>query len=280
MPVLRRQVLISTELDLHGERLSRHELWGLFSSLPKTIVLCDQHDLASESPGKAENLDVAQLDSGEWAIVADVTIDDAATLTRRGGFSMSWMTDAYTLHPDRAADVLILFNPRLFHREFGISFTGLSNERTNIVARELKQKGFELETAVLVVKFLTAAYLAGFVGKAGADHYDKLCKKLSSLRSGLINQAQPAAVQFLVPRHLNALDADVMVEVPEALVDNLRSGSLSFEDAMRIAERVPYATTAKKIVVRTTGNPPHWQLSHYEKESGVMVRIKQEAGFE
>jgi hypothetical protein len=273
MPLLLRQPIISTALDAHGERISLDELRGLYEALPSELVVNDNHDLSLPSTAVARNLELAQLDSGEWAILADVSVNDEATLKKRGGFSMAWLAAAYTVDPSRGPDIQVLFNPRLFRTELAVSLASTTDASTNVVARELKQKGLEA-TAILVVQFLAQAVLAGFVGKLGSNVYDKLLARLRRSSDDLIELGSAKVlVHFLVPRHLTPFDADLIVELPAEQIEHLRVGSLSFQDAIDAAQLVPHAELAKKIVVRAVGDPPRWQLSSYEKSSGLQIRI-------
>jgi hypothetical protein len=276
MPQILRQPLISTALDAHGERLSREELRCLFDSLPDEFVINDQHDLTLESVAVARNLQFVQLDSGEWAIVADVEVKDADTLAKRGGFSMAWKAATYTTSPDRAPDIEVLFNPRLFRADLARDICVLSTGEVHVVGCELKQKGLEPE-AILIIKFLTIAALSGIVGKIGSNFYEKLLKALRTAKNYLRDASgSEPKIQFIVPRHLNPYHADIFVELsPDQLV-HLQVGALSFQDAVNAASVVPHAEQAKKIVVHAVGQPPVWRLTRYEKSSGLQVRISEQ----
>ena len=273
MPLLLRQPIVSTALDAHGERLSKEELRSLFDALPWELVVNDNHDMSLPSTAVARNLEFVALDSGEWAIVADITVDDEELLAKRGGFSMAWLAAAYTVFPNRDPDIQVLFNPRVFKTAFALSLATTSDENVNIVACELKQKGL-IATAILVVQFLGGAALAGFIGKVGSDVYDKLLLRLRNAANGLHEpQDTEVVIHFLVPRHLNPYDADILVELPAKQLEHLRVGALSFQDAVESASLVPYTEQAKKIVIKAVGDPPKWQLASYEKASGLQIRI-------
>ena len=273
MPLLLRQPIVSTALDAHGERVSKDELRGLFDSLPSELVVNDNHDMSLPSAAIARNLEFVPLESGEWAIVADVTVDDEDLLAKRGGFSMAWLAAAYTVSPKRNPDIQVLFNPRVFKTALALSLASASDENVNVVARELKQKGL-IATAILIVQFLGGAALAGFIGKVGSDVYDKLLLKLRNAANELHEpQDTEVLIHFLVPRYLNPYDADILVELPAKQLEHLRVGALSFQDAVESASLVPYTEHAKKIVIKALGNPPTWQLASYEKASGLQIRI-------
>ena len=273
MPLLLRQPIASTALDAHGERVSLPELKGLFEALPSELVVNDSHDMSLPSAAVARNMQLAQLESGEWAIIADVEVHDEELLSKRGGFSMAWLAGTYTRDPDREPDIQVLFNPRLFDARLGHAIAALTDDHLNVVARELKQKGL-IETAILVVKFAGGAALAGFIGKVGSNVYDKLLSRLQTSQEDL-RQKQNAevVVHFLVPRHLNPFDADILIELSASQLEHLRVGALSFQDAIDAASLVPHAENAKKIVVKAAGDPPRWQLAQYEKASGMRIRI-------
>lgn len=273
MPTLLNQPIISTSLDAHGERLTLEELRELFDGLPNELVINDSHDLSLPSAAVARNIHLSQLESGDWAIVADIEVADETLFEKRGGFSMAWLAASYTYAPDREPDIQVLFNPRIFKAELGVEVASITDTTSNIVGRELKQKGLE-PTAILIVQFISASILAGFIGKLGSDLYDILLAKLSRARDYLINPStEIVLVQFLVPRHLNPFSADIIVEIPDHQIEHLRVGSLSFQDAIASAKLVPRADQAKKIVIRAVGDPPKWQLASYEKSSGLHIQI-------
>lgn len=273
MPQLIRQLVASTALDAHGERLSSEDLRSLFEALPAELVINDEHDLTLPSTAIARNLQFVRLESGEWAIVADIDVHDEELFAKRGGFSMAWLAATYTINPDREADLQILFNPRLFREDIAVALAAMSDDEVNVVGRELKQKGLD-PNAVLIIQFMATAALSGLVGKVVSDLYDKLLIRLRSAKDDLRDSAAPPPlVQFFVPRHLNPYQADILVELMPEQLDALRVGSLSFQDAIHAARLVPHAYQAKKIVVKAVGEPPTWQLTRYEKSSGLLVRI-------
>lgn len=273
MPLLLRQPIVSTALDAHGERVSKEELRGLFDALPPELIVNDNHDMSLPSTAVAKNLDFCLLETGEWAIVADITVNDEELLAKRGGFSMAWLAAEYTTFPNREPDIQVLFNPRVFKTAFALSLASTSDERVNVVARELKQKGL-VATAILLVQFLGGAALAGFIGKVGSDVYDKLLLQLKGAANELHKpEDTEVVIHFLVPRHLNPYDADILVELPAKQLEHLRVGSLSFQDAVESATLVPRTYQAKKIVIKAVGDPPKWQLASYEKSSGLQIRI-------
>ena len=143
----------------------------------------------------------------------------------------------------------------------------------NVVGRELKQKGLD-PAAILIIQFIATTALSGFIGKVGSDLYDKLLIRLRSAKEDLRDSTgPPPLLQFIVPRHLNPYQADILVELMSEQLEALRVGSLSFQDAIDAAGLVPHAEQAKKIVVKAVGEPPTWQLTRYEKSSGLQVRI-------
>jgi len=273
MITIPEQYLLTTGLDAHGERLSKGELYSLYKRLPAELSINDEHDLSRPSVAVARNFKFVPLGALDWAISAEVTVEDENILRARGGFSFSWLAASYTVYPDRQSDLEILFNPRVFDAEFCIGLTAKSDETINIVSRELKQKGLAPD-AILIIQFVTAAAVSGFLGKPASDLYDRL---MQSLKDGAEkhknDKQQNVKLQFLIPENLNPLNAVILLEVPSEHIEHLRVGSLSFQDAVEIAKSVPYAKDVKKIVISTTGSPPIWQLQSYQKATGLIIRI-------
>jgi hypothetical protein len=273
MITIPEQHLLSTKLDAHGERLSKEELYSLYKGLPAELSINDEHDLSRPPVAVARNFQFVSLDEHDWAISAEVSVEDENTLKNRGGFSFSWLAASYTAYPDRQADIEILFNPRIFDAEFCIGFASKSDDTTNIVARELKQKGLDPD-AILIIQFATTAAVSGFLGKPASDLYDRLMRWLKDgIEQHKNDKQQNVKLHLLVPGHLNPLKATILLEIPSEHIENMRVGSLSYQDAVEIAKAVPYAKDVKKIVISTSGSPPVWQLQSYQKSTGLIVKI-------
>lgn len=272
MVSIKAQVLATTELDSHGEKLTKDQLHGLFLSQPSEMVIYHQHDFGRPPVALANNLSFVQLPSGEYAITADVVVHDEDAFAQCGGFSMAWLADEYSIRPESEPALKIYFNPRIFFVDEAIELISASTNDDIFNARELKQKALD-SAAILILKFIAASAIAGFFGKSGADAYDKLRAKIAALASHRRERGETVVLHMIVPPELNSLQAEVVLEIPADLTEHVRLGSLSYESAMAVASKVPYANSARKIVVRTHGNPPQWTLSHYVRSDGMPVRI-------
>lgn len=269
---IKNQILASTNLDSHGEKLTRDQLYSLYESQPVELVINHEHDFGRPPVAIARNLSFQELSPGEFAIVADIEVHDEDTFRASGGFSMAWLADGYSLYPDVSPELELYFNPRVFQLDDAFELMAASTSDTVINIRELKQKCL-VTTAILIVKFITAAALAGFFGKVGSDAYDKLIEKLLSQARHKEQSGEALVLHLIVPAELNPLQAEVILEVPAIYSEHVRLGSLSFESAVAIAKRLPYADGIQKVVIKAVGNPPHWALSHYVKSNGMPVRI-------
>lgn len=272
MVEIKNQILASTNLDSHGEKLTREQLYSLYESQPDELVINHEHDFGRLPVAIARNLSFQELSSGEFAITADIEVHDEEVFRACGGFSMSWLADEYTLYPEASPDIEIYFNPRAILRDYAFELMGTSTPDTVFNVRELKQKGLVAAT-ILIVKFITVSALAGFFGKAGSDAYDKLKEKLLGQARKMEERNAALTLHLMVPPELNPLKAEVILEVSAVYSEYVRLGSLSFASAVAIAQKLPYAEGVQKVVIKAAGNPPQWILSHYVKSNGMPVRI-------
>ena len=269
---IKAQVLATTGLDAHGDKLTKDQLHGLFLSQPSEMVIYHQHDFGKPPVALANNLSFVQLPSGEYAITADIFVHDEEAFAKCGGFSMAWLADEYSIRPEAEPALKIYFNPRIFSVDEAIELISVSTGDDLFSARELRQKSLDA-TAILIFNFLALSAIAGFFGEAGSDVHDKLKEKIAALASQRRERGETIVLHMIVPPELNPLQTEVVLEIPAELTEHVRLGSLSFESAIMVASKVPYAGSARKIVVRTHGDPPRWTLSHYIKSDGMPVRI-------
>lgn len=272
MVEITNQILASTNLDSHGEKLTREQLYALYESQPDELVINHEHDFGRPPIAVARNISFQELSSGEFAITADIEVHDEETFRTSGGFSIAWLADGYTLYPEASPELEFYFNPRAISLDDAFELMAVSTPDTVFNVRELKQKGLVTAT-ILIVKFITASALAGFFGKFGSDTYDKLKEKLLGQARRKEEGNDALVLHLIVPAELNPLKAEVILEVPAIYSEHVRLGSLSFESAVTIAQKLPYAEGIQKVVIKTTGNPPQWILSHYIKSNGMPVRI-------
>lgn len=266
------QILASTSLDAHGEKLTREQLYALYKSQPEELVINHEHDFGRPPVAIARNILFQELSSGEFAITADIEVHDEESFRTSGGFSMAWLADGYTLFPQASPELEFYFNPRSISVDDAVELMALSTPDTVFNIRELKQKGL-VATSILIVKFITVSALAGFFGKFGSDVYDKLKGKLLDQARKKEADDEALVLNLIVPAELNPLKAEVILEVPAIYSEHVRVGSLSFESAVTIARKLPYAEGIQKVVIKTTGHPPQWILSHYIKSNGMPIRI-------
>lgn len=93
---IENQILITTNIDSHGERLTKRELEQLLSTFPEKMILNNNHDLSLPPIATAEKAQLVPFDESEWAIKAEITIFDEEAFSDKGGFSLSWLADNFT----------------------------------------------------------------------------------------------------------------------------------------------------------------------------------------
>src|SRR6185503_6976701 len=113
--ILEGQVIVSTHLDRHGERLSKEELEELFSGMRSQRLLNYNHDPRRPPIARAFNSRLEQLPDGEYAIKADIEVLDEELFPKIGGISIAF-TRRSVADPEPASDLVISFNPRYIER--------------------------------------------------------------------------------------------------------------------------------------------------------------------
>jgi len=269
---LKRQILATTSVDMHGEKLSKDELVEMCNHFSPKMVINNEHDLSLPPMAIATNLSIVEADDGEWAMVGDVVVNDLETFKNKGGFSMSWLGDIYTTKRNVPADIEIYFNPRCFPENEVLLLIQASDDLVTINARQLKQKALE-PVLILIIKFVSASALAGFFGKAGADAYDSLKKKISTLISSKEKEGKSVSLQIHIPNNINPLEAEIILEIPDNLIEYARAGSLDFESAIACVKKLPYSTSLQKVVITSYKKPPVWQVKYYIKGDGSIINI-------
>lgn len=141
MVEIKKQILVSTNLDSHGEKLTREQLYSLYESQPEELVINHEHDLGRPPVAIARSLAFQELPSGEFAITGDIEVHDEEVFRACGGFSMAWLADSYTLYPEASPDIEIYFNPRAILLAHAFELMGSSKPVAVFNVRELKQKG-------------------------------------------------------------------------------------------------------------------------------------------
>ena len=148
---LKRQVIMSTYEDAHGERATK-EMLELMSQGPLRRPLSQHHDMSMGTIGYMENLEVIADEKapGEWLLVADITFTGDIETIPKGGFSIG-----YTVVEEKTDDTeLIILLPYPHYNDAKLRDTLRS--RTVALGRHVKKEVEPVTIALVVIPALLA----------------------------------------------------------------------------------------------------------------------------
>jgi hypothetical protein len=87
--IIRGQVITSTALDSHGDRLSRETIKKLFQQLPEVWFSFRNHDMSAQPVSRGFNKRLKELPSGELAITLDLEVLDEEAFKSTGAVTES-----------------------------------------------------------------------------------------------------------------------------------------------------------------------------------------------
>ena len=85
MKTIKGQIVASTNIDVHGDKLTKQQLRDLFKQMPREFTLDQHHDLSKPPVSKTYNKRFVEISDGEFAIKVDVDVFDEGLLKRMGG---------------------------------------------------------------------------------------------------------------------------------------------------------------------------------------------------
>ena len=268
MKTIHSQVISSTAVDSHGESIPKEALEQMFHAAPDPWLMFNNHDVAKDPVAKAYNKEFVQLDSGEWAIRADVDIFDENMLKENGGtfggVSIAYSTKTYTTYPDSEAHITIAVNPRLFDIEDIEKIAHESTEDLIINVRDRRQKAAEQLPLIIFITFVSGAFFSGFFGEAGKDAYDALKKKIRALFDKNKDENDRNLVchmTFVI--ELNGGRTQVLVEASADDIEYLQEQGL---DEQYVLEQINNSITdrqVRKIVLKANRNGPLVTMNYF-----------------
>jgi len=271
MKLLRNQVLATTNTDFHGDRIPPERLREIFEQLPDPWLLANGHDLSLPPMARAVGKRFVQLDDGEWSIQADVEVFDEAAFAGKRGYSIAYLRNTLSVNPDRRGDVEIIFNPGVFPESDIGDLVSLSTPDIQIDARELIQKGLEA-TVVLLLQFGAAAFVTGFLAKAGSDTWDALRERLkvqAAARMAASGEAVVTHLQFVVDGPNSQVE--VLVEVPVSDYPLLEDDLPLVESALLQVQTFAAESEIRMVALRFSRDPSRWELCYFVRQDGEVV---------
>lgn len=265
MKILKDQVLISTNLDSHGEKLTTEQLIQLFYSTPDEFPIGQHHDQSLPAIGLGRNKRLKQISPTEYAIVADIEIFDEESFNFNGGFSASFKT--YTFAPKMAdnssCSIKMKVNPRNFSFDYFVDFVDLSTENCIIHVEELKQKA-DVSYKILFISFVTAEIASGFFKAIGANIYQKIKDRIADYFQDKELEAKKAPrIQFTFPLKTEKNSIEVIFETDTTTLkdffDTQIEIGLAEEFVLNAIKKIP-DTKVKSIFLERIEIEPFWRI--------------------
>jgi hypothetical protein len=273
MRTIRGQIMASTSLDLHAEKLTEEQLRHLFDGTPSESVLNQNHDLSQGVVGRMYNKQLVRLESGELAIAVDIDILDEDAYAAAGGFSISYKRGHYSVNSNRKAEIEILFNPRVFSIEEFKPLLQLSTDEVQVDAIELVQKGFEA-TAILILQFVGVGIALGFFRAIGSDAYNAIkswLKRFAERRKRENNQDTVFQIQFTT--NLNGGDCLVLIQFSTDNFPAVDAGGVSFESAFEHLTSLVGNSRIQRATITIINTPPYWKIASFVNATGETIRL-------
>jgi hypothetical protein len=272
MRTIRGQILASTNLDLHGEKLTEDQLRKLFEQTPLESILNKDHDMSKSAVGRMYNKQFVKLDSGEFAIAVDIDILDEAAYATGGGFSISYIRNHYSINPNRKAEIEILFNPRIFKLEEFKPLINLSTDELQIDAAELVQKGLETIT-LLILGFIGVQVASGFFKQLGSDAYKNLKSWLKNFVAKKKEFGQEVVFQVQFTTNLNDAPVLIIIQFSAENFPILDTEGVSVEEAISNLSSLIENKQIQRATFDIIESPPFWRITSFTDSRGFTTRL-------
>lgn len=273
MRTIKGQTIASTTLDLHGDKITREELQSLFNQMPAEQLINLDHDLSKPIAGRMYNKQFVEIEDGEYSIKVDVDVYNEEEFAKRGGFSVAFFRRYFTVNPDRAGDIKILFNPLVVNSEDVTPLVEISNESVQIDAQELVQKGLEVNT-IVVILFISSSIASEFFKKAGADAYEQLKSKLRTLAQSYRDTGKAEVrFHFQFTANLGTNNVEVVVESDTDNLSIISRQSLLIEPLLQQISVYTGSEDIRRISVHVSKDVPYLEVSHIVDGKGKPVKL-------
>lgn len=271
MRTIKNQILTSTKIDSDNERISTDKLFNIYLQIQNDSFLTQDHDLSKRPIAKLYNKQFIEIDDDEFAIVADIDIFDEEAFKNYRGFSISYISETFKLFPDKKAEIDIIFNPKYFDYKQIQEIVNLSTDHFVISGNILKQKGIE-STAILILKFISASYVAGFFGKAGSNLYDKIKEKirLISKKTESTDRGKPK-LHFIFDYKSENVEYNVLIELTPDQFDVIENKEIPLSSAYSFIEKKVGNSHIRKVAIKMINTSPYWSIIFFEDSEGKII---------
>jgi hypothetical protein len=273
MRTIKGQTISTTELDLRGERITREQLTSIFDKMPSEQLLNQDHDLSQPIIARTYNKRLVETENGELAIKVDVDVLNEEEFARRGGFSISFIRNHYTVNNLRVGEVTILFNPRLIELKEIKPLIAISNDSVQIDAKEVIQKGIDPITIVVIV-FITQAVAGEFFKRAGSDAYDLLKVKLKELAARhRENRKEELKFHFQFTAEIAGKSVEVFIESDTDNLSVIAEQSLALQSFLdQLVPQVEHEPIVR-VTLQITKEDPYLQIAHIVNDKGADMKL-------
>lgn len=204
--VVKDQIIASTSLDSHGERLPEAVLRSYFEQMVEGAVGASSHDLSQKPAFRSFNKRLVRTSAGDLAIMVDVEVLDEERYTRFGGFSIS-----FTRRRQRFGQAPSYPRVTINTRQFKFDAVAADlNENLRTTPFELVERVEKIDVATLaIIGIVAGAYLvgkvtvsaitstfSGFFEEAGKDLYHAVKRLVRADQSN-----GPVEIQFQLHVH-------------------------------------------------------------------------------
>jgi len=175
--IIEGQIISTTHVDSHGERITRDEMISLFNGRPPSRSLGINHNLTAAPIARAFNDRLEELADGELAWKVDVEIYDEQAAAQFGGFSI-----AFTRRHRRLGSGPVVAKITINSRQF--DFDAIANGIQHVVPPgqtievvERVEKADAITLAIIgIVAFAGGQVAEGFFKAIGATIFDAVKK--------------------------------------------------------------------------------------------------------
>jgi len=214
--IIEGQIISTTHVDSHGERITRDEMIAMFSRRSPHRAMGNNHNLSKLPIARSFNDRLEELTDGELAWKVDVEVFDEQAYAQFGGVSI-----AFTRRHVRLGKTEPVAKLKLNTRQF--DFEAAVDEVNRIVARrhvvevvEKVEKADVVTVAIIAIaSFIGLEIAGGFFKAIGASLFEaarKLRRKDSPAAPTEIHFHLHLQPERKIPMLLLAVDAECTVE--------------------------------------------------------------------
>lgn len=266
--VIEAQIITTTHIDSHGERISREEMIALFNRRSPHRAMGDNHNLSKLPIGRSFNDRLEELPDGELAWKVDIEVFDEEAFGQFGGFSIAFTRRHVRLGKGEVVAKLTL-NARQFDFDGAVEEVNRSIARRHVVEVVEKVEKADVVTIAIIAiaSFIGVEVAGGFFKAIGASLFEaakKLRRKDTPAAATEVHFHLHLQSERKIPMLLLAVD-------PECTVDDV-SGLSESSVLAAVADLVPLNQLGRAVaVVHPGGNV---DLQYATNEGGEIVYRK------